>query len=83
MSPRFERNVKAFLSYLPTFLVGLAILAAFEELIVMPSIAWHKGYPGYLWPPMSRVYAACKFVPLASFLCAVIAWVFERKRIGW
>lgn len=83
MSTRLQRDIKAFLSYLLTFLVGLTILVAFEELVVMPFIAWLKGYPGYFWPPMSRVYAACKFVPLASLLCAVIAWVFERKRIGW
>jgi hypothetical protein len=83
MSTRFERDVKAFLYYLLVFFLGITCMAIFEELAVMPFVAWLHGYDGYFWPPMSRIYAACKFVPFASFVCAFGVWLYERKRIGW
>ena len=83
MSTRFERDVKAFLYYLLVLFFGITCAAIFEELGVIPLFAWLHGYEGYFWPPMSRVYAACKFVPLASLLCAIGTWLYDRKRIGW
>lgn len=83
MTEKSKRAMKAFISYLLTYLVGLSICVAVVELAIIPAMAWLAGYPGYFWPPVSRVYAACKFVPLASLLCAVGTWLYDRKRIGW
>jgi hypothetical protein len=78
-----QRALRAFLSYLVTYLVGLTISVCLIELVWLPVVAWLKGYPGYYWPSMSRVYADCKLVPLASLICAVGTWIYDRRRIGW
>ncbi|AME26520.1 hypothetical protein AXG89_21940 [Burkholderia sp. PAMC 26561] len=83
MSTRFQRDIKALMSYLLIFLLAYAILAIAIELLWMPLIAWMHDYNGYLWPSTSRVYAWCKLVPFATLVSGIGVWLYERSRIGW
>lgn len=83
MSTRFQRYIKALMSYLLIFLLAYAILAIAIELLWMPLIVWMHDYNRYLWPSTSRVYAWCKLVPFATLVSDTGVWLYERRRIGW
>jgi hypothetical protein len=75
-------DFQALLVYLVICLLTFTIIGLVIEFGVIPLIAWLKGYEGFYFPTLSRLYAWCKIVSFAAFVCGFGAWLYDRNKFG-